>query len=68
MSEHSFGKDGFLLTRSDCELKPAVSDNQTEDSARVASFENFHDTMLINGPMPLPVLSEAGNEWLESVS
>ncbi|HEX6299825.1 MAG TPA: DUF885 domain-containing protein [Acidimicrobiia bacterium] len=28
-------------------------------------IKGFHDTMLINGPMPLPMLATAVNEWME---
>jgi uncharacterized protein (DUF885 family) len=28
-------------------------------------IKGFHDTMLVNGPMPLPMLSEAVEEWVE---
>jgi len=29
-------------------------------------IKGFHDTMLVNGPMPLPMLSEAVDEWAGS--
>jgi len=32
------------------------------------AIEGFHDTMLVNGPMPLPMLTAAVDEWVESIS
>lgn len=31
-------------------------------------IKGFHDTMLVNGPMPLPMLTTAVDEWVEGVS
>jgi len=30
-------------------------------------IKGFHDTMLVNGPMPLPMLGEAVDDWVASV-
>jgi len=37
------------------------------EKALGSSFDikGFHDTMLVNGPMPLPMLATAVNEWME---
>jgi uncharacterized protein (DUF885 family) len=31
-------------------------------------IKGFHDTMLVNGPMPLPMLSTAVDDWIATVS
>ena len=40
---------------------------QDAEKALGSSFDikGFHDTMLVNGPMPLPMLPTAVNEWME---
>lgn len=44
---------------------------RAEAEARLGdSFDirGFHDTMLVNGPMPLPMLTEAVKDWMDGLS
>jgi uncharacterized protein (DUF885 family) len=31
-------------------------------------IKGFHDTMLVNGPMPLPQLGYAVQQWMEAIT